>query len=768
MRRTAIIFLTVIPFLLTAQEIKQDIFIYDKKQMPISDINLYYIVSKDTIALKTDVHGKFTVQGKNNEVAKVVVNHHQYSYFEEEFKISPQPKSIFLEKVFSLDEITIKAKKQNISRAFGTTTLNIDDSPIFQNSTFKDAIMLIPEVNIVNENVKILGKNKTLYLINGRESNRNINDLLANQIEKIEVISNPSAKYQANYDSVINIVLKKNQNNGWYFNLNSNTYINRLTSYFNAVDVGVNLKKWSIESSVRYNFDNGLVFSNGWQNYQDKLEDYHTRFKVNKQYLETSTHINYNIGKNSNVGIDFSYGKYPKYNSISSSESKFNYFHTNENERIHSVSNSGVESQFINTSVYYNFSKEKNNLNMYVSYIRRNQDFNNNITSNRENIPLLNQNILSNNNSNTLIFNSDYEFKFNEKNKLDIGFRASNFKGKYHLNAIHFNTPLSSTLFDFTENIYSSYGIYKFNVQKLSFSTGLRYEYFNRDVIYNNAQKSKINQGNIFPSLYIGYKSENKNNALSFSYSKKIQRPNFNDITPFEYNVNYNTIFRGNPNLKNEFIHSVQMQYAYKSKLFLTTHYNYYQNYIEQVTTFENNNLVWFPTNYKVNNVGTSLMYNFSAVKNKLKLYNKLTVEYNENIGNVNDVSLNTSLWQWNLYLAQVYSINKKTGISLITNYYSPQLSDFYKIRQGLRTDIKLSTKLFKDRVETSVRINDVFNTYFNELKGNYNGFESFRYSDFSTRSIIFSLRYNFHSGKKVKSKPIHIDNSEEENRTNK
>ena len=205
MRRTAIIFLTVIPFLLTAQEIKQDIFIYDKKQMPISDINLYYIVSKDTIALKTDVHGKFTVQGKNNEVAKVVVNHHQYSYFEEEFKISPQPKSIFLEKVFSLDEITIKAKKQNISRAFGITTLNIDDSPIFQNSTFKDAIMLIPEVNIVNENVKILGKNKTLYLINGRESNRNINDLLANQIEKIEVISNPSAKYQANYDSVINI-----------------------------------------------------------------------------------------------------------------------------------------------------------------------------------------------------------------------------------------------------------------------------------------------------------------------------------------------------------------------------------------------------------------------------------------------------------------------------------------------------------------------------------------------------------------------------------
>ena len=95
-------------------------------------------------------------------------------------------------------------------------------------------------------------------------------------------------------------------------------------------------------------------------------------------------------------------------------------------------------------------------------------------------------------------------------------------------------------------------------------------------------------------------------------------------------------------------------------------------------------------------------------------------------------------------------------------------MSDFYKIRQGLRTDIKLSTKLFKDRVEASVRINDLFNTYFNELKGNYNGFESFRYSDFSTRSIIFSLRYNFHSGKKVKSKPIHIDNSEEENRTNK
>jgi len=768
MKHILIIFTAIVPFLLNAQDVKQKIYIYDTEQIPISNLDLYYTISNDTISLKTDFDGKFTIQGNEGEIVRLIIDNTDYSYFEEEFKISFEPKYIYLEKIFSLNEIIITAKKKSITRSFGTTTLNIDDSPIFQNSTFKDVIMLIPEINVVNGSVKILGKNKTLYLINGRESNRNINDLQTNQIEKIEIISNPSSKYQANYDSVINIVLKKNEINGWYLNLNSNTYVNRVSSYFNSMDVGVNLNKWSIESSVKYNFDNGLVFSDGWQDYSDRFENYHTRFKIKKQYLETSTNINYSIDKDNNIGIDFSYGKYPKYYSTSSSKSNFNYFDTNENELINSISNSEVENQFTNTSIYYNFSKEKSNLNMYLSYIYKNQNFNTDIISNNENITLLNQNILSKNNNNTLIFNSDYEFKFNDKNKLETGFRVSNFNGKYNLDAINFNLPLSSTLFDFTENIYSLYGVYKFNIKKLSFSTGLRYEYFDRDVIYNNSQKSKIKQGNVFPSLYVGYKSENKKNALSLSYSKKIQRPNFNDITPFEYNVKYNTIFRGNPNLKNEFIHSIQMLYAYKSKLFLNPYFNYYKNYIEQVTTFEDNNLVWFPTNYKVNNFGSSLMYIFSAMNNKLTFYNKFTVDYNENIGNVNGVSLNRSLWQWNLYLAQVYNINKKTGITLISNYYSPQLSDFYEIKEGLRTDIKFSTKFFKDKVEASVRINDLFNTYFNELTGNYNGFESNRYSDFSARSIVFSLRYNFQSGKKVKSKSVDIDNSEEENRITK
>lgn len=768
MKHIFFIFLFSLCNIIEAQVIQQDVYIYNNKQKPIPDLDLYYIISSDTITLKTDISGKTIIKANKNDVVKLIIDNYNYSYFEETFNISQQPKYVFLAKIQTLNEIVILAKKQNISRSFGTTTLKIDDSPVFQNATFKEAIMLIPEINEINGNIKILGKNKTLYLINGRESTRNISDLQANQIEKIEVVSNPSSKYQANYDSVINIVLKKNENNGWYFNLNSNTYVNRVSSYFNSVDAGVNLNKWSIESGVKYNFDNGLVFSNGWQDYYDRFENYHTRFEIKKKYFETSTNVNYNIDKNSNIGIDLSCGKHPKYYSTSSSESNFNYFDTNENVLINSISNSKVENQFINTSIYYNFSKEKNNLNMYLSYIHKNQDFNNDIISNNENITTLNQNILSKNNNNTLIFNSDYEFKLNEKNKIETGFRVSNFKGKYNLEAINFNSPLSSTLFDFTENIYSLYGVYKFNIHKFSFSTGLRYEYFDRDVIYNISQNSNIKQGNLFPSAYIGYKSEDKKNTLSLSYSNKIQRPNFNDITPFEYNTNYNTIFRGNPNLKNEFIHSIQLQYVYKSKLFFTPYFNYYKNYIEQVTTFEDNNLVWFPTNYKVNNIGSSIMYNFSALNKKLTLYNKLTIDYNENIGNINDVSLNTSLWQWNLYLAQVYNINKKTGITLITNYYSPQLSDFYEIKEGLRTDIKFSTKLFKDKVEASVRINDLFNTYFNELTGNYNGYESYRYSDFSTRSVVFSLRYNFQSGKKVKSKPVDIDNSEEENRITK
>jgi len=307
--------------------------------------------------------------------------------------------------------------------------------------------------------------------------------------------------------------------------------------------------------------------------------------------------------------------------------------------------------------------------------------------------------------------------------------------------------------------------IYKLKKGKFNFSIGLRYEYFTRNAEFNNTEQYKTYKGDFFPSMNFAFKSENQKHSIDLSYSKKIQRPSFSDVTPFEYNVNYNTVFKGNPHLKNEIKHALQVIYIYNSAFYFIPYYNYISDYIEEISIFDNNKIVWLPKNYDVYTYGANIGYNTSFFEKKIYLYNKITLENTANKGKINDFVLNNSLFQYSLYFAQVYNFNKKTAVTFISNYFSPQLSDFYEIKQGFRTDLRVSSKFFNNKLEGSIRFNDLFNTYYNELTGNVEGIRSYRYSDFSTRSLIFSLRYYFNTGKKGKSNPVEINNSDEENR---
>jgi|GEM_PF-3600658 len=311
----------------------------------------------------------------------------------------------------------------------------------------------------------------------------------------------------------------------------------------------------------------------------------------------------------------------------------------------------------------------------------------------------------------------------------------------------------------------ASYIIYKLKKGKFNFSAGLRYEYFTRNTEFNNTEQYKTYKGDFFPSMNLAFKSENQKHSIDLSYSKKIQRPSFSNVTPFEYNVNYNTVFKGNPYLKNEIKHSLQVIYIYNSAFYFIPYYNYIFDYIEEISIFDNNKIVWLPKNYDVYTYGANIGYNTSFFEKKKYIYNKITLENTANKGKINDFILNNSLFQYSLYFAQVYNFNKKTAITFISNYFSPQLSDFYEIKQGFRTDVRVSSKFLNNKLEGSIRINDLFNTYYNELIGDVEGIRSYRHSDFSTRSLIFSLRYYFNTGKKGKFNSVEINNSDEENR---
>jgi hypothetical protein len=213
-----------------AQSIKTDFKVLSVDDLkPIADAKLCFVdtVIADTICYYSNEEGMLSAELQKG-IYNVSITASNFEYYEDKIVIDGSQKTFYLwgNKIVNLDEAVVTARRKSLSRSFGITTLTVTDSPIFQNAQFSDIIGIIPGVMVNNSKVSILGKTRILYLVNGRETSINISLLQANQIDKIEVMSNPSAKYQANYDAVINITLLKNENKGYSASIYTAAVIN--------------------------------------------------------------------------------------------------------------------------------------------------------------------------------------------------------------------------------------------------------------------------------------------------------------------------------------------------------------------------------------------------------------------------------------------------------------------------------------------------------------------------------------------------------------
>ncbi|MDR1552101.1 MAG: hypothetical protein LBS69_01390 [Prevotellaceae bacterium] len=195
-----------------AQSIKTDFKVLSVDDLkPVADAKLCFTdtVIADTTCYYSNEEGMLSAELQKG-IYNVSIAASKFEYYEDKIMIDGSQKTFYLweDKIFNLDEAVVTARRKNLSRSFGVTTLTVNNnSPIFQNTQFSDIIGIIPGVMVNGNKVSILGKTRILYLVNGRETSINVSQLQTNQIDKIEVMSNPSAKYQANYDAVINIIL---------------------------------------------------------------------------------------------------------------------------------------------------------------------------------------------------------------------------------------------------------------------------------------------------------------------------------------------------------------------------------------------------------------------------------------------------------------------------------------------------------------------------------------------------------------------------------
>jgi hypothetical protein len=756
--------------LTVAQSIRTDFKVLSADDLkPVADAKLCFAdtVTTDTVCYYSNEEGALS-EDLPKGIYNVNIIASDFEYYEDKIRIDGSQKTFYLygNKIVNLDEAVVTALRKNLSRSFGITTLTVNnDSPIFQNTQFSDIISIIPGVMVNSNKVSILGKTRILYLVNGRETSVNVSQLQSNQIDKVEVMSNPSAKYQANYDAVINIILLKNENKGYSASIYTSAVVNGKYSHYNNVDLDANFGKLTFEGNFNYFFDNGKVNDNGWQMFENTFESFRQYHNRTGQELETSATLTYKMNKFNQIGASINFSNLPKNSSTTKTESSFYDLNNKPDSLITSFNSQNVKNNALIANVFHVLKNQKNTLSSYFSFFDVKNLLNNKIDSYNGQFNSLNQNVLSNEKNKTYIINSDYEHSFNDKHKVQIGGRFTRFEGKYSLLNTNFQNIISDVQFDFKEDVTALYAIYFFEKSNFSFSLGARYEYFFRDVAFNKISNKPVKEGDFFPSLSIGYKTDNKMHFIDLSYTKKIQRPVFSQITPFEYNYNYNTVFRGNPNLQNEIIHSFQVSYKFKDLISIMPYLNYFNNYTSDVKIVENNEIIWYPANYKASDYGAYIYNNF-ALFGKLIFYNQFQIGMETNRGNVENYAFNKSNFKFGFSLVQTFKLNTKFSVAAYESYNPKQIEDFTELKQGFRTDISINYNFYKNNFKTSIRFNDIFNTFYNILEMNIDGLKSYRYSDWSVRGLMISLQYNFQWGKKSNADAAKIiDNTKEQKR---
>lgn len=679
-----------------------------------------------------------------------------------------------------IEGVTLTARKKLIERKADRLVFNVSNSVASQGMDAVDALATTPLVKVDdNTGVSIVGKSGVAVMINDRILNLSdaelvtyLKSLRSENIEKIEVITAPPAKYEAQGNSgLINIVLKRNQNLGWSGSLTSSLQQQTYTGNSNSVTINYQNEKLRSSLKLRQNKNEKHSYENYWIEGADGLKSNDNRRDFGDG-LGANLSLDYQLNKKSNLGFiyDFGFG-----HSNMDIRNTSNYFQNGiyTNTLLTDAEHRATGRQHT-ASAYYDlkFGKQDNKLSITGNYFSNTPETTIDFTTTEssgdrfvvKSPSMVDYKIYSGQADLTL----PYQFA-----KTEAGVKFTNFDNNSSIfyqnlmNGQYITDPLKSNEFEYNEKNYAAYISFErsFN-EKWSAKAGLRYEY---SVVNGNSltsgQQTENSYGKFFPTAYISYKS-NENHTFNLNYSKRINRPGFRAINPYRWYININSYFTGNPFLKPSINHNFELSYVYKGKLSASA---YFQRTVEafgQLATLKGENRVsTFENYYNQNSMGISLNYSDTFFK-------KWEANYSANYSYMNtDVFATDALSRkgnsYDFDFQNNISLNQSKTIQLILNYWfrlpSNSGNSYMKFAGNLTSGVKLN--LMEKSLQLNVFVSDILKQgkslgeiYYTTGTHSYNNY-------YDARRLTISATYTF-GNKKVKGMDRNV-RFDEKNRAN-
>ena len=753
-------------------------------------------VAKMSVADKTGKYEFDAVPEGQYIVSITAVGHNKG--FSEPFDINETNSAVTLKTIELIPqakvigEVTVTAKKPLIEQKLDRTIVNVEASVTNVGATAMEVLEKSPGISVDKDgNISLKGKQGVQIYIDGRPSYLAGNDLAnylrnmnASQLDQIEIMTNPPAKYDAAGNSgIINIKTKKTKQFGYNGSLSSNWSQGHYLK--NSESFNFNYRKNKINLFTNLGYSNRKNFQE--LDIQRKFIDQNT--KIVKSLFDQVTNINeHNQSLNAKIGIDYFSTKKTTLGAVFSGFYNPETFSSRSNIYISNpagVSQSQTLARANNDIKWKNFSTNLNFRHMFdstgkeltadVDYLTYHstdvQDLVNAYYNTVGQPTFRPDTLLGSLPQDIKIYSgkADYSHPLKKGAKFEAGWKTSFVKtdndGVYNnlVNTLPILDSGRSNHFIYKENVNAAYVNYSRPFgKKWSSQFGLRVENTNSNghssgYEFNTAQDKfsfvnkyfKRNYIQLFPTAYIQY-TLNEKNTFVLNYGRRINRPDYEDLNPFIHFLDKYTFEQGNPNLQPQFSHNIEVSHTYKG--FLTTTLNFSKT-TDIITEVLEQNTDKNETFVKKSNIASQRQYGISvSAGGEIKKWWTASIYVNvynnlyKGIVNNDYVSVGATTGQLNI--SNQFKFAKTWSAELGGFYQSPAFEGVFKIKGLGVMNLGISKQIMKGKGTIRFSARDILNTQKASGVILYSNIDASFQQRRDSRQVALGFTYRFNKGK--------------------
>lgn len=653
--------------------------------------------------------------------------------------------------VAMLAEVTVEARRQLMEVGLDRRVVNVDQELTASGGSALELMQNIPSVSVDFEgNVSLRGSSNVTILIDGRPSgltglsgSEALEQIPASMIERVEIVTNPSVRYDpAGTSGIINVVLKKQRQAGYNGLLSLNAGTNN--RYTGSLNLNYKTGKFNFFGNLSGRFFNMQGYGNSFRtsflsqtSYMDQQSDF--KNKMNSQNYQLG--IDYAINKYNNLTVSAMMNEWNRggdnftdYAMLNSERVLYNTFTRRAEDE---MSNSGMS---YNMSYRRTFEQRFRELTADVNFSSRNSNRSEDMVQQLLDLdknPQAGGSILEKTRSlgdnYMLSAQIDYVHPLGESTKLEMGYRSIFREMDSDFNFLNFdqgsqswiNQEGRSNRFIYNEQVHAVYGIFATMLGKTSLQAGLRAEQ-----TYTRAEQKTMNEVfpndylSFFPSLHLRRNFEN-NQAVQVSYSRRINRPNNRVLNPFvSYSDPYDLSF-GNPYLDPEFTHSAEIGYTRfwsGTTINPSLFYRHTEGMVTRFRTMDEEGIAY--STFRNLNTGKSYGAELVLSQQLFKFWraNGTFSYYRQQIeGGDEQMELQADSYSWSARMVNNINLGKGFDLQVSAYYRSPVVQIQGEMREMYSMDMGLRKNVLDNKGTINLRMSDVFNTQ---------KFRSFNYGD--------------------------------------